>query len=1002
MPRVNPILPAFNAGEFGPRMAARVDFSKYPLAAARLENLIPLPQGGLARRPGTRFIGEVSDSAVTHRLLPFEFSTEQAYVIEAGDGKFRFYRNKGQITVADTDAAITNGGFDNDIVGWDDRSIAPASIKHQVLGNETVGIVDPVAGAFTFGDGTANRKNLGFRFTAPFDGVVLESWFTVQTHTTNGQVVAKVYTDNSGSPGAQIGSDSNTVTINSSEISHVFSWTGTLPTYNKGDKVWIVYSNVDTTLNTNIKTVADLGPDFATGAHDTITSIADGSSSFPAAQDLRGLVTLAPLPVTSVLTLNAATGGTAWAEQAVTTTSLGQEHVLQFRVIGAPGDKIELRIGSESTGVGFANLLDLGVGTHAVAFTPTVSPFYVQFRHALAKEIHIDEVSLTDNAALELATPYSAADLFTLKTAQTADVMYIAHPNHPTMKLERRGHTTWSLVEVPWVDGPWLAQNDTATTLAPSATSGLGIAITASATKGINGDKGFLSSDVGRLVRIKNGTEWGYAVITAVTSTTVATADVRRGFAATTANTAWMLGAWSATTGYPAGVTFFEQRLVAWSTRGGIDGRPQTFWMSQSADIENMRPDSLEGSAIEVHDDDALDFTMAADQVNVILWMSPGTQLVFGTTGGEWTVRSDGPIVKPTDIDVKRSTTHGSADVEPLRVSHVVLFLQRAKRKIREFAFNFDANDFRSPDLTLLSDHILESGVTEMAYQQDPDSQVLCVRGDGQIAVLTYLREQDVVGWGRHILGGGLAGGNAVVESIATIPGNAGTGSENQDEAWVVVKRTIDGATKRYVEVIEPIFEGPMPDQFDDTSAFDIAVLTAQKGAHYVDSGLVYDGAATATISGLDHLEGETVKILADGAIHPDKTVAGGQITLDRSASNVRVGLGYTHKFKGLKMEFGGAAGTAVGKTKRIHGISFVLLHSMKLRQGPAFDDLLENDFRVIADAMDTAVPLFTGEHFVAFDGDWERDSRIAIGDDAPVPFFLLALAPEMKTNEQV
>ncbi len=834
------MVPAFNAGEFSPRMAARVDFSKYPFAGARVENLVPLPQGGLARRPGTRFISTVKDSSLKHRLLSFVFSTEQAYVIEAGDHCLRFYRDKGRIFVADTDAAITNGTFTGNITGWTDQSGAGSSIGH---------------------DATNDRLNLASNGT--------------------------------------------------------------------------------------------------TNAH---------------------------------------------AEQAVTVGASFQsvEHVLRFQLFGAPGDEFKLRIGTSSTGTEVVNDLALTVGFHSIAFTPGATTVYVQFLHAAAKTLQIDDVALIDNAALDLATPYATDALFQVKTAQTADVMYIAHPDHQVMKLERRANATWSLVEVAWEDGPWLTQNDTATTLQPAAASGLGITITASAITGINGGQGFLSTDVGRLVRIKNGTDWGYAVVTAVNSTTQVTADVRRDFAAATANTDWQLGAWSATTGYPAGVTFFEQRLVAWSTRGAIDGRPQTFWMSQSADIENIRPDTLEGSAIEVQDDDALDFTMAADQVNVILWMSPGTQLVLGTTGGEWTVRSDGPIVKPTDIDVKRSTTHGSADVAPVRVSSVVLFLQRAKRKIREFAFNFDANDFRAPDMTVLADHVLESGVAEMDYQEDPDSLLWCVRGDGQLATLTFLREQDVIAWGRQILGGGFAGGDPVVESVATIPGNAAAGTENQDEVWVVVKRTIDGATARYIEVFEPVFEGPVPDQFDTEAAFDTAVRAAQSDAHYVDSGLIYDGAATTTLSGLGHLEGETVKVLADGAVHPDVTVSGGEITLARQVSKARVGLGYAHRFKGLKLDFGAAAGSAVGKTKRVHGITFVLLHSMRLKQGPAFDDLIENDFRVVGDAMDTAVPLFTGEHFVEFDGDWARDSRIVIADDAAVPFFLLGMAPELKTNAQI
>src|SRR3546814_8813543 len=175
--------------------------------------------------------------------------------------------------------------------------------------------------------------------------------------------------------------------------------------------------------------------------------------------------------------------------------------------------------------------------------------------------------------------------------------------------------------------------------------------------------------------------------------------------------------------------------------------------MSQSADLENMRPDSFEENAIDVQDDDGLDFTIAADEVNAIRWMSPGRQLILGTSGGEWSVTSDGPVVTPTDIEVKRESTNGSADIVPLRISSIVLFVQRAKRKLRELVFSLETDGFRTPDLTILAEHIPDSGLREIVYQQEPDSQVHCVREDGVLATLTYHREQDVVGWSRHVLG---------------------------------------------------------------------------------------------------------------------------------------------------------------------------------------------------------------------------------------------------------
>ena len=134
-----------------------------------------------------------------------------------------------------------------------------------------------------------------------------------------------------------------------------------------------------------------------------------------------------------------------------------------------------------------------------------------------------------------------------------------------------------------------------------------------------------------------------------------------------------------------------------------------------------------------------------------------------------------------------------NVDAQP--AGNATLFLQRAKRKIRELAFNFDVDGYQAADLTILNESVTKSGINEMTYQQSPDSILWCVREDGVLAGLTYLRSEEVVAWHRHIIGGSFGSGNAVVESVASI-----SGAINEDELWVIVKRTINGATKRYVE----------------------------------------------------------------------------------------------------------------------------------------------------------------------------------------------------------
>jgi len=695
--------------------------------------------------------------------------------------------------------------------------------------------------------------------------------------------------------------------------------------------------------------------------------------------------------------LNLTPSGTAaddigWAEQDITTTATGTEHTIKFRVIGAPGDKIEFQVGTASTGAQTLAVTKREVGYHCISFTPTTSPFYIQFLARGSdqnKTVQIDDVSIIDDSALEIDTPYAEADLYTIEGPQSADVLYLFHASYPTYKLQRFGDTSWSLTEVAWQDGPYLEQNSTSTTLTAASATGLGVTLTASSIIGINDDEGFKTTDVGRLVRLTDSAtiNWGWGVIVGWTSTTVVTVDVKRTFTVTTAETTWRLGSWSGTTGYPQASSFYEQRLFC----AGTTEQPQTFWASQTSDFENMAPDSANSSGVwnaTVEDDDGLDYTLSADNVNVIRWLSAGEDtLAIGTVGGEWVPSSSGGVLTPTDITVRRQTTHGSAKIQPVRVDNIVLFVQRAGRKIREFGFSFDVDGYKAPDMTRLAQHITYGGIVEMDYAEEPDSTLYAVRTDGVLLSMTYRRDEDVVGWSRNIIGGSFGSGDAVVESVVVIPGNDGSGqthdSSDRDEVWVQVKRTIDGNTARYIEFFERDYENGHD----------------QEDAYYADSLITYDGASTASITGLDHLEGETVRIWADGSIQASKTVASGAITLDIAASVVQVGLAYTHRLKTLKVEGGNPAGTSVGKKKRIYGATFALLNSHIMSYGPDTGNLLTKDFRQVSDEMDEQVPLFTGEQTLSFNGNYGTDTRIIVESDAPAPFTLLAIAPEIQMN---
>ena len=573
-------------------------------------------------------------------------------------------------------------------------------------------------------------------------------------------------------------------------------------------------------------------------------------------------------------------------------------------------------------------------------------------------------------SAVEIATPYLEAELFELKFAQSADVMYICHPNHEVEKLSRTSHTAWTLTDVDFTNGPFMDANTTTTTLNPAShTVGTGVAVVASAVTGINGGSGFLTTDIGRLINFRDG----YMKITARADTTNITVEIIKDLGSSTASADWSLGSFSDTTGHPSCVTFFEQRLVF----AGTTNQPQTIFFSKSGDYENM--DANIGGTVA--DDDAMIYTIASNQVNAIRFMTATRTLIIGTAGGEFTVSGGGTdsAITPTNILIKKQSNHGAANVDAIAVGNATLFLQRAKRKIRELAYNFDVDGYLAPDMTILAEHVTEGGITQMAYQQEPNQIIYAVRGDGELVGLTYQREQQVTAWHRHVFGGVFGSGKAVCESVAVIPTD-----DTEYEVYVIIKRTINGATKRYIEVLN---------NFDFTT-------TDNTTFNFLDSQLSYSGSSTTTLSGLSHLEGQTVSILANGATHPDKVVSSGAITLDRAVTKAKVGLSYSSILQTMRLDAGSQNGTSQGKTKRIYEITIRLFESVGVEVGESLTNMERIPFRTSADPMDQGIPPFTGDKAVEFRGNYDTDGFIFVRQTQPLPLTILSLYPELQTND--
>lgn len=656
---------------------------------------------------------------------------------------------------------------------------------------------------------------------------------------------------------------------------------------------------------------------------------------------------------------------------------------------------------------------------------------------------------------VEVVTPYTAAQIEDVRWAQSADVLYLVHPEHEPRKLERTTPTTFTLSLVDFQDGPYLDQNtDDTKELTASATTG---SITITAT----GHTPFLSGrDEGRLVWIADQTASGYATITSVSSTTVVNADVVRDMPSLAAQERWRLGTFYVDN-YPRTVTLHEQRL--WF--GGAPDSVQRLSGSITSDFERFSPLGGSEDAPQWSDTanltniNAVSFELASDRLNAIEWMRVLRTLIMGTSDSVFNMRASSNIeaITPFNINVTEDDFTGANSVQPERFSNAILYLGRASRKLYSAAYTLDADGVQVAELTEFADHILCSGGTRLALAKDPHSMLYAVCSNGNLVSLTFEPGQRVAAWARHPIGGTWPGRtSAVVESIAV------STEPDQDQLWIVAKRKIDGATKRYVEFVEETFREIDPEQ-------------AIEDAFFVDSGLTFDGAATGdpntiegatqanpvvvtltghpytdgqqvritevvgmddlnqksylvasaaantfalqdlsgvnvdgtgfgayeeggvvrlaatTLSGLDHLEGETVQILGDGSPRPDKTVASGSITLDDPAAQAQVGLAAPAVLLGLPREVSDPEGSSQGKAKAYNRATVRVLDTVGFRIGSSAANAVAAPFS-LGQPMDFPIEPVTDDIRVTFPGGWDREGVVYLDKPDPLPATIAAV----------
>ncbi len=573
----------------------------------------------------------------------------------------------------------------------------------------------------------------------------------------------------------------------------------------------------------------------------------------------------------------------------------------------------------------------------------------------------------------EIANPFAEADLFDLHFVQSADVLTLTHPNYAPRELRRIGALNWQLTTIAFT--PAIA-TPTGVGAAPNATDTTytyNYVVTAIAADGYSESaaSGAVTCTnnlftTGRWNTISWGAVSGasrynvyklqgglYGYIGQTTGLSIVDDNIAPDLGKTPPNYETVF---NAAGDYPAAVSYFEQRRCF----AGTINKPQNIWMTRSG------TESAMCYSLPIRDDDRIAFRVAAREANTIRHIVPLTQLLLLTSSAEWRVTSvNSDAITPNTISVRPQSYVGASNVQPVIINNSLIYGAARGGHVRELGYSWQANGFITGDLSLRAAHLFDTfDVVDMTYAKAPQPLVWFISTSGKLLGLTYVPEQQIGAWHQHDTDG-------VFESCTVVA----EGSE--DVLYCVVRRTIGGNSVRYVERMASR-------QFTD-----------QADAFFVDCGLTYSGAPATTISGLTHLEGKTVSILADGAVHPQRVVTGGAITLDQAASKVQIGLPITADLQTLPMaaQIDGSFGQ--GRYKNVNKVWLRVYRSSGIFVGPDAGNLTEAKQRT-TEPYGTAPALKSEEIQVLLTPSWADSGQIFVRQSDPLPLSIVSMTAEV------
>jgi hypothetical protein len=612
-----------------------------------------------------------------------------------------------------------------------------------------------------------------------------------------------------------------------------------------------------------------------------------------------------------------------------------------------------------------------------VATTPTVDTFTVT---GLRGEAASPNPAATTCARVyTLTTTYDGSDVFDIHYAQDNEVLTLVHPAYPAQELRRVAADNSSLGTISF--SPSLA-----------APTGVGVAPTIAVSSNLSpqsyvvtavADDGATESLASSVVSTNNNltlagnfntVSWSahatatrynvykrtggiFGYIGQTTTLSVVDNNITPDTSQSPPEALYSLNTGAGD--YPSAVTYHEQRR--WF--GGSNLRPQTIHATRNGTDANLT------SSVPSREDDALEFRVRAKQQNRVRHLVPLSDLMALTSSAEWRIFADNePSITPRALSTKPLGYSGANNVQPVETAGSILYVQSRGSRVRELAF--EGQGYRSIDLSIMAPHLVNGKtVVDMAYATAPEQIVWAVRNDGRLLGLTYQPEQQVFGWHQHSTVG-------LFKSACSVPEGM------EDATYAVVERTIDSATVKYIERLQSRLFG------------------ALENAYFVDAGLTYSGAPTSTVGGLWHLEGETVQVLADGAVEPEQEVTGGEVQLQANASVVHVGKKYVSDLATLPLTFDQAAAAGQGMLKNVLAAYLRVTDTSLFLAGPNFIDMSPNRSREVSDPYDSPPSLKTREERVQIGGDWTPDGQACVRQDQPLPCTVIGMTLEVETGD--